>query len=197
MARAAAAIELSEADDSALQGVLRASSSTQQEALRARIVLRAAEGATNRGGRRDGRAGRSGGRLDVGRLHQLIGEQLLRQFVEPILVGDRPVEERQVFDRRLGLPGGRRGRPRGDGSAVAKALLAQAEQRLQPGAVRAGSSGRRCPRRPPTSRVRRARAGTRRATRRPRAPFVLRRDPAWHQGTRSILVSGEAPGGLR
>jgi len=48
MARAAAAIELSEADESVLQSVLRASSSTQQEALRARIVLRAAEGATNR-----------------------------------------------------------------------------------------------------------------------------------------------------
>ena len=48
MARAAATIELSEADESALRSVLRASSSTQQEALRARIVLRAAEGATNR-----------------------------------------------------------------------------------------------------------------------------------------------------
>ena len=48
VARSAAAIELSEADETALRGVVRAPSSTQQEALRARIVLRAAEGATNR-----------------------------------------------------------------------------------------------------------------------------------------------------
>jgi len=41
-------IELSEVDESALRGVMRAASSTQQEALRARIVLRAAAGATNR-----------------------------------------------------------------------------------------------------------------------------------------------------
>ncbi|MCA1701348.1 MAG: IS630 family transposase [Actinobacteria bacterium] len=48
MARSAVVIELSEADESALRAVVRAPSSSQQEALRARIVLRAAEGATNR-----------------------------------------------------------------------------------------------------------------------------------------------------
>jgi transposase len=48
VARSAVAIELSEADEAALRGVVRARSSTQQQALRARIVLRAAEGATNR-----------------------------------------------------------------------------------------------------------------------------------------------------
>ena len=48
MARAAVAIELLLEDEVELQRVVRASSSSQQEALRARIVLRAAEGATNR-----------------------------------------------------------------------------------------------------------------------------------------------------
>jgi transposase len=48
MARSAAAIELFEDDELALRSVIRAPSSTQQQALRARIVLRAAEGATNR-----------------------------------------------------------------------------------------------------------------------------------------------------
>src|SRR3972149_1958484 len=48
MARAAVAIELSPEDEAELRRLLRASSSSQQEALRARIVLRAAEGATNR-----------------------------------------------------------------------------------------------------------------------------------------------------
>ncbi len=48
MARAAVAIELSPADEAELRRVVRASSSSQQEALRARIVLQAAEGATNR-----------------------------------------------------------------------------------------------------------------------------------------------------
>ncbi len=48
VARSAAAIELSEAEETALRAVVRAPSSSQQEALRARIVLRAAEGATNR-----------------------------------------------------------------------------------------------------------------------------------------------------
>jgi transposase len=47
MARAAAVIELSELQERELRVVLRAPSSTQQQALRARIVLRAAEGATN------------------------------------------------------------------------------------------------------------------------------------------------------
>ena len=48
MARSAAVIELADGDEFALRSVIRAPSSTQQEALRARIVLRAAEGATNR-----------------------------------------------------------------------------------------------------------------------------------------------------
>ena len=47
MARAAAAIELSEADECELRAVLRTPSASQQQALRARIVLRAAQGATN------------------------------------------------------------------------------------------------------------------------------------------------------
>jgi transposase len=47
MARAAAAIDLSEEEERELRAVLRAPSASQQQALRARIVLRAAEGATN------------------------------------------------------------------------------------------------------------------------------------------------------
>lgn len=47
MARAARAIELSEAEVRELRAVLRTPSAPQQQALRARIVLRAAEGATN------------------------------------------------------------------------------------------------------------------------------------------------------
>jgi transposase len=47
MARAAAAIELSDEERRVLDGVLRTPSVSQQQALRARIVLRAAQGATN------------------------------------------------------------------------------------------------------------------------------------------------------
>jgi transposase len=47
MARAAATIDLSEAEERELRAVLRTPSASQQQALRARIVLRAAEGATN------------------------------------------------------------------------------------------------------------------------------------------------------
>ena len=47
VARAAAAIELSEQEERELRVVLRTPSASQQRALRARIVLRAAEGATN------------------------------------------------------------------------------------------------------------------------------------------------------
>jgi transposase len=47
MARVAAVIELSKDEKDVLLGVLRTPSATQQQALRARIVLRAAEGATN------------------------------------------------------------------------------------------------------------------------------------------------------
>ena len=47
MARAAVAIELSEEEDRELRALLRRPSVSQQQALRARIVLRAAEGATN------------------------------------------------------------------------------------------------------------------------------------------------------
>ena len=47
VARMAAAIELSEAEERELRSVLRTPSASQQQALRARIVLRAAEGATN------------------------------------------------------------------------------------------------------------------------------------------------------
>jgi transposase len=47
MARAAAVIDLSEEQERALRAVLRTPSASQQQALRARIVLRAAEGATN------------------------------------------------------------------------------------------------------------------------------------------------------
>jgi transposase len=47
MARAAAAIELSELQARELRAVLRTPSASQQQALRARIVLRAAQGATN------------------------------------------------------------------------------------------------------------------------------------------------------
>ena len=47
MARAAATIELSEEEEGALRSVLRTPSVSQQQALRARIVLRAAEGASN------------------------------------------------------------------------------------------------------------------------------------------------------
>ena len=47
MARAAAAIELSEPEERELRALLRRPSVSQQQALRARIVLRAAEGATN------------------------------------------------------------------------------------------------------------------------------------------------------
>ena len=47
MARAAAVVELSEAEERELRAVLRRPSVSQQQALRARIVLRAAEGATN------------------------------------------------------------------------------------------------------------------------------------------------------
>ena len=47
MARAAAAIELSEEEERELRAVLRRPSVSQQQALRARIVLRAAEGETN------------------------------------------------------------------------------------------------------------------------------------------------------
>jgi transposase len=47
MARAAVAIELSEEQEDALRRVLRTPSASQQQAVRARIVLRAAQGATN------------------------------------------------------------------------------------------------------------------------------------------------------
>src|SRR4051795_7350554 len=47
MARAAVAIELSDAEERELRALLRRPSVSQQQALRARIVLRAAEGATN------------------------------------------------------------------------------------------------------------------------------------------------------
>jgi transposase len=47
VARAAAAIELSEVEERVLRGVLRTPSVSQQQALRARIVLRAAEGVSN------------------------------------------------------------------------------------------------------------------------------------------------------
>jgi transposase len=47
VARAAATIELSEEERLVLRGVLRTPSVSQQQALRARIVLRAAEGASN------------------------------------------------------------------------------------------------------------------------------------------------------
>ncbi len=47
MARALAAIELSEDEERELRAVLRAPSASQQQALRARIVLRAAEGQSN------------------------------------------------------------------------------------------------------------------------------------------------------
>jgi transposase len=47
VARAAAAIELTEEEERALRGVLRTPSASQQQAVRARIVLRAAEGVTN------------------------------------------------------------------------------------------------------------------------------------------------------
>jgi transposase len=47
VARTAATIELSEDEESELRGVLRAPSASQQEAMRARIVLLAAEGASN------------------------------------------------------------------------------------------------------------------------------------------------------
>ena len=47
MARAAATIELTEEEERALRAVLRTPSASQQQALRARIVLRAAEGVTN------------------------------------------------------------------------------------------------------------------------------------------------------
>ncbi len=45
--RVAATIELSEEEERELRAVLRAPSASQQRALRARIVLRAAEGVTN------------------------------------------------------------------------------------------------------------------------------------------------------
>ena len=47
VARSAATIELSEEEESELRAVLRAPSASQQQAMRARIVLRAAEGASN------------------------------------------------------------------------------------------------------------------------------------------------------
>ena len=47
MARAAAAIELTEDEERELRAVLRTPSASQQQALRARIVLRAAQGASN------------------------------------------------------------------------------------------------------------------------------------------------------
>ena len=47
MARAAAIIELSDEEERVLRSVLRTPSSSQQQALRARIVLRAAEGVSN------------------------------------------------------------------------------------------------------------------------------------------------------
>ena len=47
MARAAAVIDLSHQEERALRAVLRTPSASQQQALRARIVLRAAQGATN------------------------------------------------------------------------------------------------------------------------------------------------------
>src|SRR3954452_9443574 len=47
MARAAAMVELSEAEERELRALLRRPSVSQQQAVRARIVLRAAEGATN------------------------------------------------------------------------------------------------------------------------------------------------------
>jgi transposase len=47
VARAAATIELSEEEERALRSVLRTPSASQQQALRARIVLRAAEGVSN------------------------------------------------------------------------------------------------------------------------------------------------------
>jgi DNA-binding NarL/FixJ family response regulator len=47
VARIAAVVELSGEEERELRAVVRAPSASQQQALRARIVLRAAEGATN------------------------------------------------------------------------------------------------------------------------------------------------------
>jgi len=47
VARTAATIELSDGEEQELRAVLTAPSATQQDAMRARIVLRAAEGASN------------------------------------------------------------------------------------------------------------------------------------------------------
>jgi hypothetical protein len=47
MARAAVAIELTDEEERELRALLRRPSVSQQQALRARIVLRASEGATN------------------------------------------------------------------------------------------------------------------------------------------------------
>ena len=47
MARSAATIELSEEEERELRAVLRTPSASQQQAMRARIVLRAAEGVSN------------------------------------------------------------------------------------------------------------------------------------------------------
>ena len=47
MARAAVAIKLSDEEERELRALLRRPSVSQQQALRARIVLRAAQGATN------------------------------------------------------------------------------------------------------------------------------------------------------
>jgi transposase len=47
VARSAATIELSEEEESELRAVLKTPSASQQQAMRARIVLRAAEGASN------------------------------------------------------------------------------------------------------------------------------------------------------
>ena len=56
VARGAVTIELSEEEERGLRAVLRTPSVSQQQALRARIVLRAAEGATQYADRRgDGR----------------------------------------------------------------------------------------------------------------------------------------------
>ncbi len=77
----------------------------------------------------EGRARGLAARLHVGRFDEVVGQQLLGQLVEAVLVGRDAVVEREV-ERRLGLRivlGPRRGRQGLD--LGPKAILAQAEER--------------------------------------------------------------------
>ena len=125
----------------------------------------------------EGRARGLAARLHVGRFDEVVGQQLLGQLVEAVLVGRDAVVEREV-ERRLGLHivlGPRRGRQGLD--LGPEAILAQAEERADGRSVCFEHRLQRasCPHLSPKRSRTRGRAGPLRASRSRRARgFPLR-----------------------